>query len=40
MLSDMEASCLAMALAVRLKKKRRWMKEWLKKKEMSTSKTK
>jgi hypothetical protein len=33
MLSDTEASCLAIALAVRLKKKkRRWM-EWLKKKE-------
>jgi hypothetical protein len=35
MLSDTEASCLAMALAVCLKnkekKKRRWMKEWLKK---------
>jgi hypothetical protein len=33
MLSDMEASCLAIALAVYLKKKRRWMKEWLKKKK-------
>ena len=34
MLSDTEASCLAIALAVCLKKekkKRRWMKEWLKK---------
>ena len=34
MLSDKEASCLAIALAVRLKKekrKRRWMREWLKK---------
>jgi hypothetical protein len=32
MLSDTEASCLVIALAVRLKKKkRRWM-EWLKKK--------
>jgi hypothetical protein len=34
MLSDTEASCLAMALALclRNKEKRRWMKEWLKKK--------
>jgi len=34
MLSDTEAGCLAIALAVCLKKekkKRRWMKEWLKK---------
>ena len=35
MLSDTEASCLAIALAVYLKKeekkKRGWMKEWLKK---------
>jgi hypothetical protein len=33
MLSDTEASCLAMALTVCLKhkEKRRWMKEWLKK---------
>jgi hypothetical protein len=34
MLSDMEASCLAIAQAVCFKKKekkrRRWMKEWLK----------
>jgi hypothetical protein len=33
MLSDTEGSCLAISLAVCLKKekKRRWMKEWLKK---------
>ena len=34
MLSDKEASCLAIALAVRLKKEKRkcrWMREWLKK---------
>jgi hypothetical protein len=31
MLSDTEASCFVIALAVCLKKKRRWMKEWLKK---------
>jgi hypothetical protein len=37
MLSDTEASCLAIELAVCLKKKdkkkRSWMKEWLKKKK-------
>jgi hypothetical protein len=32
MLSDTEANGLAIALAVCWKKKRRWMKEWLKKK--------
>ena len=40
MLSDTEASCLAIALAVYLKKKekkkRRWMKEWLKKRNEYT----
>jgi hypothetical protein len=40
MLSDTEASCLAIALAVCLKnkgkKKRRWMKEWLKKRNEYT----
>jgi hypothetical protein len=40
MLSDTEASCLALALAVCLKKKqkkkRRWMKEWLKKRNEYT----
>jgi hypothetical protein len=39
MLSDMEASCLAIALAVCLKKKEkkhRWMKEWLKKRNECT----
>jgi len=40
MLSDTEASCLAIALAVCLKKNkkktRRWMKEWLKKRNEST----
>ena len=39
MLSDTEASCLAIALAVRLKKekkKRRWIKEWLKKRNKYT----
>jgi hypothetical protein len=38
-LSDTEASCLAIALAVCLKKeekKRRWMKEWLKKRNEYT----
>jgi hypothetical protein len=39
-MSDTEARCLVIALAVCLnkkeKKKRRWMKEWFKKKEMST----
>jgi hypothetical protein len=40
MLSDTEASCLAIALAVCLKKKkkRRWMKEWLKKRNKYTHK--
>jgi hypothetical protein len=37
MLSDTEASCMAIALAVcfknKEKKRRRWMKEWLKKKK-------
>jgi hypothetical protein len=40
MLSDTEAGCLAMTLAVCLKKKkkkkRRWMKEWLKKRNEYT----
>ena len=40
MLSDTEASCLAIALAVCLKKKEkkklRWLKEWLKKKNEYT----
>jgi coproporphyrinogen III oxidase-like Fe-S oxidoreductase len=39
MLIDTEASCLAIALAVCLKKKekqRRWMKEWLKKRNEYT----
>jgi len=38
MLSDTEASCLVIALAVCLKKKkkRRWMKEWLKKRNEYT----
>jgi len=42
MLSDAEASCLAIALAVCLKKKekkkRRWKKEWLKKRNEHTHK--
>jgi hypothetical protein len=38
MLSDTEASCLAIALAVCLKKRiRRWMKEWLEKKKKYTN---
>ena len=39
MLSDTEASCLVIALAICLKKekkKRRWMKEWLKKRNEYT----
>jgi len=39
MLSDMEASCLAIALAMCLKKEkqqRKWMKEWLKKRNEYT----
>jgi hypothetical protein len=40
MLSDTEASCLSIALAVSLKKKekkkRRWIKEWLKKRKEYT----
>ena len=40
MLSDTEASCLAIALAVCLKKKkRRWMKEWLEKRNAYTHET-